>query len=604
MASFTVALKSWVSKTFPTKDNNLSDLASASTARTNLGLGTAATTDATAYATAAQGELADATTVQQVTLTGPLAYTLPVSVPAGIVHRVTFTQNGAGGHTVTYDGAPVTVDLTAGASTTVELHPVGAGHATRYPVTNLDAQVSALAADGGSALGASLSSTYATVAQGGKADSAVQPSALATYAAISSLPVGATAQFREMIDAGLSTAMQVIGDSTGDSSIEWVYQLGQRLAADHPAHTVRYRVWDDAAKDYALPITLQAGTAGAARYVRSGAVGGSYMAMPSSALNTITGDIDVRWCGTFDTGYSHAGQILVSKWGAAGNLGWKLMFHSSGALRFDWSTTGSDDQLKVASVVSTPPVDTVIWYRATLAVATGQVMFYTSNDGITWTTIGTNPTPFGATSIFASTYEVQANTSSHHGNVYEIDVRSGIGGSTCVPRSVDGWLLYNNATLHGAPRIDIVNGSLAGAKLSTHTTNLANLTPDFNQSLVIISDSHNEPASIGQTFPLALATFVTAVRGRLPGAGVAVIAQNPETVGGAITAAAKRYHDIRCAQVLAWARQNGCTPINVYRAFMTSGADLDTLLADHVHPTPAGTTIWTDVVETAIAQGS
>ena len=38
--------------------NNLSDLASASTARTNLGLGTAATTAATAYATAAQGTLA------------------------------------------------------------------------------------------------------------------------------------------------------------------------------------------------------------------------------------------------------------------------------------------------------------------------------------------------------------------------------------------------------------------------------------------------------------------------------------------------------------------------------------------------------------------
>lgn len=39
--------------------SDLSDLTSASTARTNLGLGTAATTAATAYATAAQGTLAD-----------------------------------------------------------------------------------------------------------------------------------------------------------------------------------------------------------------------------------------------------------------------------------------------------------------------------------------------------------------------------------------------------------------------------------------------------------------------------------------------------------------------------------------------------------------
>ncbi len=44
---------------FLTSINNLSDLQSAAAARTNLGLGTAATTDSTAYATAAQGVKAD-----------------------------------------------------------------------------------------------------------------------------------------------------------------------------------------------------------------------------------------------------------------------------------------------------------------------------------------------------------------------------------------------------------------------------------------------------------------------------------------------------------------------------------------------------------------
>ena len=76
-------------------------------------------------ATAAQGVLADATTVEQVTLNANLDYTLPTGTPAGVVHRVVFTQDGTGGHTVTYGDLPLTIDLTAGATTLVEVWPSG-----------------------------------------------------------------------------------------------------------------------------------------------------------------------------------------------------------------------------------------------------------------------------------------------------------------------------------------------------------------------------------------------------------------------------------------------------------------------------------------------
>ena len=85
-------------------------------------------------ATAAQGAKADASDVHQITLTEPLVLTIPEGHPAGQVYRCAITQDGTGGHTVTYGGAPVTVAPAAGASTTVELHPVGAGYVVRYPV--------------------------------------------------------------------------------------------------------------------------------------------------------------------------------------------------------------------------------------------------------------------------------------------------------------------------------------------------------------------------------------------------------------------------------------------------------------------------------------
>ncbi len=93
-----------------------------------------------------------ATEVEQVTLTDDLAYTLPATVGPNHTHSVVFTQDATGGHTVTYGGASVTVDTTAGASTQIELRPTGAGWAVAYPPA----------------------APAATATQGALADSAVQ----------------------------------------------------------------------------------------------------------------------------------------------------------------------------------------------------------------------------------------------------------------------------------------------------------------------------------------------------------------------------------------------------------------------------------------------
>ena len=98
-----------------------------------LNLGTAAAADAGDFATAAQGAKADASDVDQITLTGDLVLTVPAGFPAGQVYRVTLTQDGTGGHAVTYDGRPITVALQPEAVTSIELHPASSGRVVRYP---------------------------------------------------------------------------------------------------------------------------------------------------------------------------------------------------------------------------------------------------------------------------------------------------------------------------------------------------------------------------------------------------------------------------------------------------------------------------------------
>ena len=70
-------------------------------------------------------------------------------------------------------------------------------------------------------------------------------------------------------------SLVIIGDSTGNDPTEWVKLLTDKLAADYPAYTVKYRLWDDTTSTYFVEQVVQVGTGPNQLRVYNGSVPGA-----------------------------------------------------------------------------------------------------------------------------------------------------------------------------------------------------------------------------------------------------------------------------------------------------------------------------------------
>ena len=171
---------------------------------------------------------------------------------------------------------------------------------------------------------------------------------------------------------------------------------------------------------------------------------GSNFSTPASAATNQTGNIDIRVKASASwTTAPAAAQYLAGTWNGAS--GYVLYLSTEPRLHFTYTpNSGAED---VSSLVSVGlPDNTATWVRATLQLDNGSaqhvVTFYTSQDGITWSTLATRVIA-GAQTVpgAANALSVGDADGSHpiKGNIYRAQIYNGINGTLAVDFNPNTW---------------------------------------------------------------------------------------------------------------------------------------------------------------------
>lgn len=179
---------------------------------------------------------------------------------------------------------------------------------------------------------------------------------------------------------------------------------------------------------------------GSLGYVRLNGVTGNYLSVPDATNLDITGDIDIRAQVSLDDWTPGATTTIIAKEQTTSTRSYRLTVNTSGTLVFAWSADGSAALTATSTVAPTVADGATLWIRATLDVDNGasgrNIQFFTSNDGSSWTQLGTTVTQAGTTSIYSGTSQIEigsriaGTTELLTGNFYRAQVLNGIGGTT------------------------------------------------------------------------------------------------------------------------------------------------------------------------------
>jgi hypothetical protein len=194
--------------------------------------------------------------------------------------------------------------------------------------------------------------------------------------------------------------------------------------------------------------------AGASGYFQGDGTSGKYLSVPDSALNSVTGDIDIRVKANQPSWTAAASnQGYFGKWtGTVATSSWLLTTSTNGKPTFNWSNGAASAAIGANAAITAAP-NTDLWLRVTYQANNGAgqsvITFYTSTDGVAWTMLGTAQTSATALSIndSATNLSIGALYQGNNpfiGKIYYAEIRNGIGGT--VVSKFDGSAITANAT--------------------------------------------------------------------------------------------------------------------------------------------------------------
>jgi len=160
---------------------------------------------------------------------------------------------------------------------------------------------------------------------------------------------------------------------------------------------------------------------------------GSCASTPDSAAISVTGDIDLRIKVALVDWTPPVVRYLISKAVTSGQYGYDWSMDTGGKLLFRNFPDGVNATSAISTVAVGAADGSAKWLRVTRNVTTGNVDFYTSDDGIAWSALGTTvATAAGGQFNGTDSLAIGAQHSGNaplSGAIYYAELRNGIAGT-------------------------------------------------------------------------------------------------------------------------------------------------------------------------------